>query len=213
MEIRLLMGGKPTMVSMLQASLRAPVTKIITPLCRALLRMGISANAMTVIGSLGTFVASIYFFAHGKFFVGTIVITLVVLTDLLDGTLARLSPRGASAWGALLDSTLDRLGDSVILGSLLYWLIAQSDLLVPIVLVALISGGLVSYVKARAESLDIPCNGGLAERTERLIILLVATGLHGLGVSYILAIGLWILAILSTITVAQRLLIVYRATQ
>jgi CDP-diacylglycerol---glycerol-3-phosphate 3-phosphatidyltransferase len=201
------------MVSMLQASLRAPVTKIITPLCRALLRIGISANAMTVIGSLGTFVASIYFFAHGKFFVGTIVITLVVLTDLLDGTLARLSPRGASAWGALLDSTLDRLGDSVILGSLLYWLIAQSDLLVPIVLVALISGGLVSYVKARAESLNISCNGGLAERTERLIVLLVATGLHGLGVSYILAIGLWILAIVSTITVAQRLLIVYRATQ
>jgi CDP-diacylglycerol--glycerol-3-phosphate 3-phosphatidyltransferase len=175
--------------------------------------MGISANAMTVIGSLGTFVASIYFFAYGKFFVGTIVITLVVLTDLLDGTLARLSPRGASAWGALLDSTLDRLGDSVILGSLLYWLIAQSDSLVPVALVALISGGLVSYVKARAESLNISCNGGLAERTERLIILLVATGLHGLGVSYILAIGLWILAILSTITVAQRLLIVYRATQ
>ena len=140
-------------------------------------------------------------------------ITLVVLTDLLDGTLARLSPRGASAWGALLDSTLDRLGDSVILGSLLYWLIAQSDSLVPIVLVALISGGLVSYVKAKAESLDIPCNGGIAERTERLIVLLVATGLHGLGVSYILAIGLWILAIVSTITVAQRLLIVYRATQ
>jgi CDP-diacylglycerol--glycerol-3-phosphate 3-phosphatidyltransferase len=175
--------------------------------------MGISANAMTVIGSLGTFVASIYFFAYGKFFVGTIVITLVVLTDLLDGTLARLSPRGASAWGALLDSTLDRLGDSVILGSLLYWLIAQSDSLVPVALVALISGGLVSYVKARAESLNISCNGGLAERTERLIILLVATGLHGLGVSYILAIGLWILAIVSTITVAQRLLIVYRATQ
>jgi len=168
---------------------------------------------MTIIGSLGTFVASIYFFAYGKFFVGTIVITLVVLTDLLDGTLARLSPRGASAWGALLDSTLDRLGDSVILGSLLYWLIAQSDSLVPVALVALISGGLVSYVKARAESLNISCNGGLAERTERLIILLVATGLHGLGVSYILAIGLWILAILSTITVAQRLLIVYRATQ
>lgn len=168
---------------------------------------------MTVIGSLGTFVASIYFFAYGKFFVGTIVITLVVLTDLLDGTLARLSPRGASAWGALLDSTLDRLGDSVILGSLLYWLIAQSDSLVPVALVALISGGLVSYVKARAESLNISCNGGLAERTERLIILLVATGLHGLGVSYILAIGLWILAIVSTITVAQRLLIVYRATQ
>ena len=71
----------------------------------------------------------------------------------------------------------------------------------------------MSYVKARAESLDIPCNGGIAERTERLVILLVATGLHGLGVHFILAIGLWTLAILSTATVLQRLRIVYRATQ
>ena len=201
------------MVSMLQASLRAPVTKIITPLCRSLLRFGITANAMTVIGSLGTIAASITFFAHGHFFIGTIFITLVVLTDLLDGTLARLSARGPSAWGALLDSTLDRLGDSVIIGSLLFWLIAQSDRLVPLALISLVSGGLVSYVKARAESLDIPCNGGIAERTERLVILLVATGLHGLGVHFILAIGLWTLAILSTATVLQRLRIVYRATQ
>jgi CDP-diacylglycerol--glycerol-3-phosphate 3-phosphatidyltransferase len=207
------MGGKPTMVSMLQASLRAPVTKIITPLCRALLRIGISANAMTVLGSFATLITSFYFFSQGKFFIGSIVVTLIVLTDLLDGTLARLSPKGPSTWGALLDSTLDRLGDSVIIGSILYWLIAQGDSLVPLALISLVSGGLVSYVKARAESLDIPCNGGLAERTERLIILLLSVGLHGSGVPFVLAIGLWILALVSTFTVAQRLLIVYRATQ
>jgi CDP-diacylglycerol--glycerol-3-phosphate 3-phosphatidyltransferase len=207
------MGGKPTMVSMLQASLRALVTKIITPLCRALLRIGISANAMTGLGSFATLVTSFYFFSQGKFLIGSIVVTLIVLTDLLDGTLARLSPKGPSTWGALLDSTLDRLGDSVIIGSILYWLIAQGDSLVPLALISLVSGGLVSYVKARAESLDIPCIGGIAERTERLIILLLSVGLHGLGVPFVLAIGLWVLALLSTFTVAQRLLIVYRATQ
>ncbi|CAB4536638.1 unannotated protein [freshwater metagenome] len=201
------------MVSMLQASLRAPVTKIITPLCRGLLRLGITANAMTVIGSAATLISSVYFFAQGKFFIGSIVVTLIVLTDLLDGTLARLSPNGPSTWGALLDSTLDRLGDSVIIGSLLYWLIAEGDALIPLALISLVSGGLVSYVKARAESLDIVCNGGFAERTERLAIFLIAVGFHGLGVDYILAIGLWTLAIVSTLTVIQRLMIVYRATQ
>ena len=74
------------------------------------------------------------------------------------------------------------------------------------------AGSLISYIKARAESLDIECNGGIAERTERLIILLVATGFAGLGVSYVLTTGIWLLTILSLITVAQRLTIVYRAT-
>jgi len=168
---------------------------------------------MTVIGAAGTFVSAIFFYAQGKFLVGSIVITLIVLTDLLDGTLARLSPRGPSTWGALLDSTLDRLGDSVIIGSLLYWLISHDNPLVPLALISLISGGLVSYVKARAESLDIACNGGIAERTERLIILLLSVGLHGLGLPYVLALGLWALAIVSTFTVIQRLMIVYRATK
>ncbi len=168
---------------------------------------------MTVIGSAATLISSVYFFAQGKFFIGSIVVTLIVLTDLLDGTLARLSPNGPSTWGALLDSTLDRLGDSVIIGSLLYWLIAEGDALIPLALISLVSGGLVSYVKARAESLDIVCNGGFAERTERLAIFLIAVGFHGLGVDYILAIGLWTLAIVSTLTVIQRLMIVYRATQ
>ena len=197
---------------MLQGSLRPPMTRLITPLSRGLLKIGVSANSITVFGAIGTVSASLTLFTTGHLFAGTMVITAFVLTDLLDGTLARMSPQGSSTWGALLDSTLDRLGDAAVLGSLMYWLNASHDRLVGVAFVALIAGTLISYIKARAESLDIQCNGGIAERTERLIILLVATGFAGLGVHYILALGIWLLTILSVITVVQRLTIVYRAT-
>jgi CDP-diacylglycerol--glycerol-3-phosphate 3-phosphatidyltransferase len=188
------------------------MTRLITPLSRGLLKIGVSANSITVFGAIGTVSASLTLFTTGHLFAGTMVITAFVLTDLLDGTLARMSPQGSSIWGALLDSTLDRLGDAAVLGSLMYWLNASHDRLVGVAFVALIAGTLISYIKARAESLDIQCNGGIAERTERLIILLVATGFAGLGVHYILALGIWLLTILSVITVVQRLTIVYRAT-
>lgn len=188
------------------------MTRLITPLSRGLLKIGVSANSITVFGAIGTVSASLTLFTTGHLFAGTMVITAFVLTDLLDGTLARMSPQGSSTWGALLDSTLDRLGDAAVLGSLMYRLNASHDRLVGVAFVALIAGTLISYIKARAESLDIQCNGGIAERTERLIILLVATGFAGLGVHYILALGIWLLTILSVITVVQRLTIVYRAT-
>jgi CDP-diacylglycerol--glycerol-3-phosphate 3-phosphatidyltransferase len=188
------------------------MTRLITPLSRGLLKIGVSANSITVFGAIGTVSASLTLFTTGHLFAGTMVITAFVLTDLLDGTLARMSPQGSSTWGALLDSTLDRLGDAAVLGSLMYWLNTSHDRLVGVAFVALIAGTLISYIKARAESLDIQCNGGIAERTERLIILLVATGFAGLGVHYILALGIWLLTILSVITVVQRLTIVYRAT-
>ncbi len=197
---------------MLQGSLRPPMTRLITPLSRVLLKMGVTANSITIFGAIGTTVSSVLLFSSGHLFAGTMVITAFVLTDLLDGTLARMSPTGTSTWGALLDSTLDRLGDAAVIGSLMYWLMKSHDRVLPVAFVALVAGSLISYIKARAESLDIECNGGIAERTERLIILLVATGFAGLGVKYILAIGLWLLAGLSLITVAQRLAIVYRAT-
>jgi len=188
------------------------MTRLITPLSRVLLKMGVTANSITIFGAIGTTVSSVFLFSSGHLFAGTMVITAFVLTDLLDGTLARMSPTGTSTWGALLDSTLDRLGDAAVIGSLMYWLMKSHDRVLPVAFVALVAGSLISYIKARAESLDIECNGGIAERTERLIILLVATGFAGLGVKYILAIGLWLLASLSLITVAQRLAIVYRAT-
>jgi CDP-diacylglycerol--glycerol-3-phosphate 3-phosphatidyltransferase len=188
------------------------MTRLITPLSRALLKIGVTANSITVFGALGTIAASLLLFTTGHLFAGTTVITFFVLTDLLDGTLARMSPQGSSTWGALLDSTLDRVGDAAVLGSLIYWLMKSHDHLVGVAFIALVAGSLISYIKARAESLDIECNGGIAERTERLIILLVATGFAGLGVPYVLTIGIWLLTVLSLVTVAQRLAIVYRAT-
>ena len=167
---------------------------------------------VTVLGTIGTVVASFTLIANGHLFGGTIAVTLLVLTDLLDGTMARLSETGGSTWGALLDSTMDRISDASILGALTYYLIQQNDRLATVAVIALVAGGLVSYIKARAESLDIICNGGFAERTERLIILLVAMGFSGLGISYVLAIGIWVLAVASLFTAGERLVIVYKAS-
>jgi CDP-diacylglycerol---glycerol-3-phosphate 3-phosphatidyltransferase len=197
---------------MLQRSIKAPVTRVITPLCRGLLKAGITPNVMSAIGGLGSSASAILLFGTGHFFAAAIVTTLFVLFDLLDGTMARIS-NSSSRWGALLDSTLDRVSDAAILGSVAYWLSRSNDRLVPVVLTVLILGSLISYIKARAEGLDIECNGGIAERTERLIIILVATGLHGIGISHVLAVGFWILFALSFITVAQRLAIVYQGSR
>ena len=197
---------------MISASIKAPVTRVITPLCRWLLKVGVTANLLSAIGGLGASISAIAFFSHGNYFWGMVVTLFFILFDLLDGTLARMSDSGGSTWGALLDSTLDRISDAAVLGSLAYFLMKSHDRLVPVLIVALVAGGLVSYIKARAEGLGIECNGGLAERTDRLIIIFVALGFAGLGVHYILAIGVWILALASVYTVCERLAIVYRAT-
>jgi len=164
---------------------------------------------VTAAGAFFTILAAVLTFPQGRFFLGTMLIIVFVLFDLLDGTIARLSEKGSNAWGALLDSTLDRLTDAVILGSILWFMISEDDPLVPLVLLTIVLGFLISYIKARAESLGIECNGGLAERTERIIIVLTTVGFAGLGVDYIMGIGFWVLAIASLITVVQRLRIVY----
>ena len=198
---------------MLQRSLRDPVAKIIAPLVKTLIKLGISANIISTIGGLGSVISALYFFPKGEFFVGVIWVTAFVLFDLFDGAVARASNKGVSKWGALLDSTLDRLSDAAIfIGALLYF-IDKSDRLVPVIIVVTCASFMVSYIKARAESLGIECNGGLAERSERLIIALTAYGLHGLGLDYAMAIGIWVLAIISIFTMVQRLMIVYKAVK
>jgi len=197
------------MGKMLQESLRAPVTRLITPICRGLIKLGVSANMVTAVGALFTILAAVLTFPQGRFFLGTMLIIVFVLFDLLDGTIARLSEKGSNAWGALLDSTLDRLTDAVILGSILWFMIGEDDPLVPLVLSTIVLGFLISYIKARAESLGIECNGGFAERSERIIIVLTTVGFAGLGIDYVMAIGFWVLAIASFVTVIQRLRIVY----
>ncbi len=188
------------------------MTRVVSPLCRWLLKIGVSANLLSALGGLGASVSAIAFFTHGYYFWGMVVTLFFILFDLLDGTLARMSESGGSTWGALLDSTLDRISDAAVLGSVAYYLMKSNDRLVPVFIVALVTGGLVSYIKARAEGLGIECNGGFAERTDRLIIIFVALGFAGLGVPYILAVGAWILALASVYTIFERLAIVYRAT-
>lgn len=155
--------------------------------------------------------SALYFYPRGDFFVGTLVISFFALSDLFDGAMARISHKGASAWGGFLDSTIDRITDSAILVGLTLYLVNENDPLVSVVIGALVFGSLVPYIRAKAESMQIPCSGGIAERTERLIISLTAIGLEGLGLSYALAIGIWLLLILAVVTVIQRALIVKAA--
>ena len=199
------------MYPMLQRSIRVPVTRVITPLCRGLLKAGLTANAMSVIGAVGSIASAIWLFGTGHFFAGTLITLFFILFDLLDGTMARLSKAGGSTWGALLDSALARMSDAAVLCSIAYYLHQRHDRLLPLLFIAIVASNLVSYVKARSESLGITCNVGFAERTERLIILLLATGLHGLGAPFALAIGMWVLPIASIFTVIQRMLVVQKA--
>jgi CDP-diacylglycerol--glycerol-3-phosphate 3-phosphatidyltransferase len=175
--------------------------------------MRVSANAISFVGGLGASASALYFFSKGQFSIGVLAVTFFALFDLFDGTVARLSTKGVSKWGAALDSTLDRVSDSAILiGGLIFVQNNNSDLSL-FFLIAIVSGFLVSYIKARAEALSIKCEGGIAERTERLLIILASYGLYDLGVSNALAYGIYLLCLLSVITVFQRLLIVYRGAK
>jgi CDP-diacylglycerol--glycerol-3-phosphate 3-phosphatidyltransferase len=196
---------------MLSASLKPAVTRAINPIARGALAIGLTPNAVTFIGALGLVTSALYFYPKGDFFIGTLVISFFALSDLFDGAMARISHKGASAWGGFLDSTIDRITDSAILVGLTLYLVDADDPLTTVVIGALVFGSLVSYIRAKAESMQISCSGGIAERTERLIISLTAIGLEGLGVPYALAIGIWLLLVLAVVTVIQRILIVKAA--
>jgi CDP-diacylglycerol--glycerol-3-phosphate 3-phosphatidyltransferase len=197
---------------MIGAKIKPAVTRVITPVASFALRLGITPNAVTWVGAIAVVAAALYFYPKGEFVAGTIVISLAALSDLFDGTMARISKEGSSPWGGFLDSTIDRITDSAILVGVSIFLIQSDDRLVPVVLMTLLTGMLVPYVRAKAESLGIQCSGGIAERTERLIIALTAIGFEGLGVPFSLAIGMWLLALLGTFTVIQRMIIVKRAS-
>jgi CDP-diacylglycerol---glycerol-3-phosphate 3-phosphatidyltransferase len=154
----------------------------------------------------------LYFYPRGEFFIGTVAICILALSDLFDGAMARLSSAGSSKWGGFLDSTIDRITDSAVLLGVSIFLINENDELSYVVLATLVTGLLVPYIRAKAESFGISCSGGIAERTERLIIALTAIGFDGLGVPYVLTIGMWLLAALGTFTVLQRMLIVKKAS-
>ena len=196
---------------MLSRTLKPAVTRLITPVPAFALRIGITPNAVTWVGAVGVVASALYFYPRGDFFIGTAFIAFFALSDLFDGTMARISKAGASQWGSFLDSTIDRVTDSAILLGVSIYLINNDDPLSFVVIATLVTGMLVPYIRAKAESFSIECTGGIAERTERLIIALSTIALDGLGVSYVLPVGMWLLAVLGAVTVIQRMLIVRKA--
>lgn len=196
---------------MLNIFARASLSKLVAPLGGALARIGITPDAVTVFGTLGTVGAALGFYARGSFLVGTFVITFFVLLDMVDGAVARAIGT-TSRFGAFLDSTMDRVADAAVFGALIWWFAGAGDSepLALAALLCLVLGSITSYSKARAQSLGLPCDVGFAERAERLIIALVGTGLDGLGVPYIQAVALWFLVAASALTVGQRLVEVHR---
>jgi CDP-diacylglycerol--glycerol-3-phosphate 3-phosphatidyltransferase len=195
---------------MVSSAFKPAVNRFIEPIARLAISARITPNAVTVGGTLGTALAAMYFYPRGELFIGTLVIIFFALSDLFDGAIARLSETGASAWGGFLDSTCDRLTDSVILGSLAIYCILEDLAIYPVIISTIVFGFLVPYIRAKAEAYGISCTVGIAERTERLIIALTAIGFHGLGVPYILAALMWLLLILSAVTAVQRVVVVYR---
>ena len=196
---------------MLSLRVRPALARVVDPVAASLLRAGVSPDAVTVTGTLGVVVGALACFPRGALFVGTLVVTAFVLTDVLDGAMARRLER-RSVFGAWLDSTCDRLADAAVFSGLVLWFVGEGDdrLLAGLALFCLVAGSLVSYAKARAEGLGLRCDVGFAERTERLIIVLAGAGLSGLGLSWALPVGLWVLAVASAVTVGQRLLEVRR---
>ncbi|HSR22946.1 MAG TPA: CDP-alcohol phosphatidyltransferase family protein [Candidatus Eisenbacteria bacterium] len=196
---------------MLNRFARALFTRIFTPTAAFLVRLGVSPDIVTLIGTLGVVAGALVFYPQGEFFWGTIVITLFVFSDLVDGTMARMTER-SSRWGAWLDSTLDRVGDAAVFGGLAMWFAGDGHdlLLAGLAIYCLSTGGVVSYARARAEGLGMTANVGITERADRLVAILVCTGLDGLGVPYVQALALWFLAIGSTVTIGQRALAVRR---
>jgi CDP-diacylglycerol--glycerol-3-phosphate 3-phosphatidyltransferase len=185
---------------------------MLAPIVRLFLRLGISPDAVTVVGTLGVAAGALIFFPQGELLIGVLVITAFVFSDLIDGQMARVSGR-SSPFGAFLDSTLDRIGDGAIFGGLaLYFAGAgDSDLYLALSLVCLLMGAVTSYARARAESLGFQAQVGIAERGDRLVVILLMTGLTGVfDLPILLELGLWVLAVASTVTVVQRIWVVRR---
>jgi CDP-diacylglycerol--glycerol-3-phosphate 3-phosphatidyltransferase len=195
------------MAKIFNTSARAVFSYVVNPTARFLLRLGVTPNAVTVAGTVGVLIGALGFGARGHLVWGTVIVTLSALTDALDGAMARM--RGQSGkFGALLDSSMDRIADAAVFGAVVYYLSGEGNpyggMVAAIICLAL--GQVVSYVKARAQSLGLNADVGIAERLERLIIVGIGGLLGGAGLEWGLPAALWILAALSFVTVLQRLI-------
>jgi CDP-diacylglycerol--glycerol-3-phosphate 3-phosphatidyltransferase/CDP-diacylglycerol--inositol 3-phosphatidyltransferase len=189
---------------------RAFWAKIFTPVARQFLRWGISPDAVTIVGTLGLCAGALVFFPGGHFLVGVLVCTAFVFSDLVDGLMARMSGQ-SSSWGAFLDSTLDRFGDAAVFAGLAMYYVGPGDSepLAALAIYCLVLGSVTSYARARAEALGMQAKVGIAERADRLVAILVMTGLADIfDVLLLIPVTLAALAVASTITVLQRVMLV-----
>ncbi|HAJ52998.1 MAG TPA: phosphatidylglycerophosphate synthase [Corynebacterium variabile] len=197
---------------MLSVRGRRPAAVVVEPIARRLVSWGISPNTVTITSTAVAVVLSVALIPTGWHFLAAVLLGVAVASDMIDGTMARMTD-GGTRFGATLDATCDRITDGALFGAIAWWMAFQDDHepykgLFACALVIMVASQVTSYVKARAEASGIKVDGGLIERPERLIIGLVALGLSGLGVPYILGAGLIILALGSVYTVIERLVIV-----
>jgi CDP-diacylglycerol--glycerol-3-phosphate 3-phosphatidyltransferase len=188
---------------------RTAFSRVTTPLARALLRAGFTADGVTIVGTAAAVLAALTLFPTGHLFAGTLVVWFFVHFDMLDGAMARESG-GGSRFGAVLDATCDRISDGAVFCGLAWWAAfgLRSASLVVATLICLVTSQVISYIKARAEASGLRGDRGLIERPERLIIVLVGAGLSDLPVfplPWALHVAMWVLAVASVVTCVQRL--------
>ena len=188
---------------------RAAYVKLSTPVARAFLRAGFTPDSVTIIGTAASVIGALTLFPIGQLFAGAVVVCFFVLSDMLDGAMARVSG-GGTRFGAVLDATCDRIGDGAVFAGLLWWAAfgLHNTPLVVATLICLVTSQLISYIKARAEASGLRGDGGIIERPERLVIVLAGTALSDLPVvplPWALDAAMWLLAVTSLITFAQRL--------
>ena len=189
---------------------RAFWTKVISPVAHLLIKLGVSADVVTLVGTIGVSAGALVFFPQGKLLTGVLVITAFVFSDLLDGYMARSTGK-TSRFGAFLDSTLDRIGDAAIFSGLALYFAWSGDsrLYLVLCLICLVMGSVTSYARAKAEGMGFQAKVGIAERADRLVAILVMTGLGAIfDLPVLMYIALWALAVASTVTVVQRVWVV-----
>jgi CDP-diacylglycerol--glycerol-3-phosphate 3-phosphatidyltransferase len=188
---------------------RAAFARLTTPTAKACLRLGLTPDAVTILGTIVAVAGALTFFPMGKLLIGACVVWFFVLFDMLDGAMAR-ERGGGTRFGAVLDAACDRVSDGAVFCGLLWWIAfgLHDKLLVVATLICLVTSQVISYIKARAEASGLRGDGGLIERPERLIIVLVGAGVSDfpfIAWPPALPVAMWLLAAASLITCAQRL--------
>ncbi len=188
---------------------KAFFARVADPVARAALKTGLTPDLATVIGTIATVASALTLFPMGKLFIGACVLWFFTVFDMLDGAMAR-QQGGGTRFGEVLDATCDRIGDGAVFCGLLWWIVfgLHDKLLAVAALICLVTSQVISYIKARAEASGLRGDGGLIERPERLIIVLVGAGLSDFPVyplPWALPVAMWVLAATSLITCAQRL--------